>query len=200
MGFFYHCLLHYFPIVKKQLPFFFFFQNLRDEKNSLPPMCGCGSKFKWTTAIKMQILTQCYQSILSPFISTNVHQHVKHLFVASSNLTGIKVLPVVYLSCPVEISFKSTACFLQCTKRGFHSFDSRAPALCCILCPLLSLREFVLSETITFLSRQRQFYFSTKPSHEVVVSIFLPRVSFHSYTLRRSIKLQHQESQTFSTD
>lgn len=39
--------------------------------------------------------------------------------------------------------------------KTFHSYHSQTRALCCILCPLLSLREFVLSETITFLSRQR---------------------------------------------
>lgn len=130
-------------------------------------------------------------------MSVYVHQHLKHLFVASSNLTGIKVLPVVYLSSRVEISFKFTVRFPWCTKKPFTPFDSQARALCCILCPLLSLREFALSETITFLSRQRRFHFSTKPSHKVVVSTCLPRVSFHSCAHHRWIKLQHQESQTF---
>ncbi len=104
---------------------------------------------------------------------------------------------MVYLSSRVEISFKSTLRFLRCTKKPFAPFDSQARALCSILCPLLSLREFALSETMTFLSRQRRFYFSTKPSHKVVVSICLPRVSFHSCTRHRWIKLQHQESRTF---
>ena len=73
-------------------------------------------KFKWTTAIKMQIRTQCFQSLLCPSTSNNAHQNLKHLYVASSNLTGTKFLPVVCLSCRVEVSFKSGPAFLLCTK------------------------------------------------------------------------------------
>lgn len=103
----------------------------------------------------MLILARCYQGSICPFTSTNVHLHFTPSFDASSNLTGIEVLPVVYLSCCIEISFKPTLGLLGRTpnKKKKNSFESQAQALCCILSPLLSLREFALSETITFLTR-----------------------------------------------
>jgi len=71
------------------------------------------------------------------------------------SLTGVKVLPVSYLSSSVGILLKGTLRFLR---RARETFFTGARASCCIRGPSLSLREFSSSETITSLST---FYYST---------------------------------------
>ena len=71
--FYNHCLLHIHGNILHCEETVVFFLKLAKQILPLSPMCVCGGKFKWTTAIKMLILTQCYQSILCLFISTNVH-------------------------------------------------------------------------------------------------------------------------------
>lgn len=126
-----------------------------------------------------------YHQSIYLFIIQNVCLLSVDLSIASCILTGIKVLPAVQLSSLVAISFQSAPVFSVVDQNAFHSFDSRAQAQHYILCPLLSLREFVLSETITFLSRQGSFYFLEQRSHKVVVSICHPGVPFHFCTHRR---------------
>lgn len=88
-----------------------------------------------------------------------------------AKLSGTKVLPAVHLSCPVGILLKShtllSAVALARKKKkkrreNFHSGASQTRALCCGRCPSLGLREFVLSQTITFFSVQTKTLISLR--------------------------------------